>query len=696
MQSRGGPGTVSRSCSLFGASRRARGYNTIEFRYALHPDGICMKIGQALKEILTPTMHDTSTLQARERALRDSDEELRIFIQQAPASIAMFDREMRYLAASNRWRQDYKIPENINIIGRSHYEIFPEIPERWKEMHRRGLGGESLSADEDPFERADGSTQWVKWELHPWFDTDGRVGGLFIAAEEVTERVLAKKALQESRSDLNRAQAVGQIGSWRLDTARNVLSGSDEYYRILGLPKGKPLTYEALLMFVHPEDREPVKRMWNAALGGEPFNSEHRLIVHGKVKWVREEAYLESDEADDVLGAFGITQDITSRKHAELALQEADRHKDEFLALLAHELRNPLAAIFNAAQVLRVIGTKEAALDRASSIIDRQVHQLAHLVDDLLDISRISSGKIKLKEETFDLSEVIGQAVEVNQHFIDAREQRLNVTLPSKAVRVKGDYTRLAQVVSNLINNAAKYTGNGGTISVTVEQGNGSAGDRSHVLIRVRDNGRGIEPTSLTSLFDMFYQACGNGDPCEGGLGLGLSLVKSLVEMHGGWVKAHSAGLGAGSEFTVCLPCLPQDPQISRDDRASSLHTVGCHRILLVEDNIDVADSMVLLLKIYGQEVTVARDGREAVELALRERPDVILMDIGLPYVDGIEACRAIRSEGLIETVIVAVTGYGQETDRKKAETAGFDRHMTKPLKPQDLMTFLDSLPPAD
>lgn len=639
-------------------------------------------------------MHNKLEHKHAKQKLSDRDEQLRLFIQQAPATIAMFDREMRYLAASNRWKQDYKIPEDINIIGRSHYEVFPEIPDRWKEVHRRGLAGESISADEDPFERSDGNTQWVKWEMHPWLDIDGHVGGLFIATEDVTERVLAKKALQESRADLNRAQVVGQIGSWRLNVTRNVLTWSDETYRIFGVPKGTPLIYETFLGIVHPEDREYVGMMWEAGLRGEPYDIEHRIVADGQVKWVREKAYLEFNDANELLGGFGIAQDITSRKQAELALQEADRRKDEFLAMLAHELRNPLASIRAAAQVLRLPGSKEPVLERTSGIIEKQVHQLAHLVDDLLDISRICSGKIQLQKEVLDLAEIIREAVETNQPLIEAREHKLNLTLPSKLVHVEGDFTRLVQVVGNLVNNAAKYTGHGGMISVTVKQGDGSHDSKNNsVLVQVRDNGRGIDPTSLKSLFDMFYQVNSNLDRSESGLGIGLSLVKSLVEMHGGWVKARSAGLGTGSEFTVCLPCLPEKPLISYVEVSSQEQAVDPQRILLVEDNLDVADSMSLLLTIYGHEVLIAHNGREAVEIALRERPAIVLMDIGLPCMDGYQSCRAMRNAGLTDTLIVAVTGYGQERDKQKAEESGFDRYLIKPLDPQAITDLLACLP---
>jgi len=625
--------------------------------------------------------------------LRNNDTDLQVLIQQVPVSIAMFDNEMRYMAASNRWKQDYKLPIDISIIGQSHYEVFPEIPARWKEVHRRSLVGESLSADEDPFVRSDGSTQWLSWNVQPWYQLDGRVGGILITTEDVTERVLSKKALQESREDLNRAQAVGQIGGWRLDVTRNVLTWSDENYRIFGVTKGTPQTYETFLGIVHPEDREYVENMWEAALRGEPYDIEHRIIADGRVKWVREKAYLEFNDAGGLLGGFGITQNITSRKQAELALQESDRRKDVFLAMLAHELRNPLASIRAAAQVLRLTGTKEPVLERASAIIEKQVHQLVHLVDDLLDISRICSGKIQLQKEVLDLAEIIRQAVETNQPLIDAREHKLSLTMPSKSVHVEGDYIRLVQVVGNLLNNSAKYTAHGGMISVTVALGDGHTDTKGSVLIKVRDNGRGIDPASLKSLFDMFYQVSSNLDRSESGLGIGLSLVKSLVEMHGGWVRAYSAGLGTGSEFTVCLPCLPEKSLISPVEDNSQEQAVNRQRILLVEDNRDVADSMSLLLTIYGHEVLMASNGREAVEIALQERPAIVLMDIGLPCMDGYQSCLEMRNAGLTDTLIVAVTGYGQERDKQKAEESGFDRYLIKPLDPQTITDLLACLP---
>ena len=324
---------------------------------------------------------------------------------------------------------------------------------------------------------------------------------------------------------------------------------------------------------------------------------------------------------------------------------------------------------------------------RANDMIGRQVQQLIRLVDDLLDVSRVSRGKITLQKEPVDMVAVVRQAIETSQPFISARQHQLRVKLPSQAIRVEGDATRLIQVVSNMLNNAAKYTDEGGTLAVTAEQVG------CDVAIRVRDNGRGIDPAALPSLFDLFYQVDRNLDRSDGGLGIGLSLVKSLVEMHGGYVEVHSAGLGKGSEFIIHLPCLPEEVS-TQPEKASGIAAKPARgqRILLVDDNLDVADSMVMLLTILGHDVLVSHDGRQAVEMALRERPAVVLLDIGLPGMDGYQACRAMRNGGLTDTLIVALTGYGQEDDRRKAADAGFDKHMPKPVDTQVLEDLLASL----
>lgn len=504
-------------------------------------------------------------------------------------------------------------------------------------------------------------------------------------------RLAAEEELRLSREDLNRAQAVGQIGSWRLDVRRDILIWSDENHRIFGVPEGVRMSYETFLSIVHPDDREYVDTQWRAGLQGKPYDIEHRIVANGQVKWVREKAYLEVDANGDVLSGFGITQDITQRKLAELALREANHRKDEFLATLAHELRNPLAPICNAVQIMKMVGIKHPVLERATGMIERQVEQMTRLVDDLLDVSRVSRGKVTLKWEPLNLGNVIQQAVETSQPLVEARQHKLNLMLPADPIRVEGDAGRLAQVINNLLNNAAKYTDTGGTIEVCAEQF--SKADGSHeAVIRVSDNGRGIDPLSLANLFDLFYQVDRNLDRADGGLGIGLSLVKNLVEMHNGRVEAHSGGRGKGATFIVRLPCQAGDaPVKKRNESCSLIDASSGLRILLVDDNVDVADSMAMLLRLFGHEVLLAHDGRQAVDIAVGEKPDVVLLDIGLPYLNGYDACQAMRKAGLADTLIVALSGYGQEQDRKKAEEAGFDRHLAKPVDMPALETLLES-----
>jgi signal transduction histidine kinase/ActR/RegA family two-component response regulator len=407
-------------------------------------------------------------------------------------------------------------------------------------------------------------------------------------------------------------------------------------------------------------------------------------------------------KGDAICGTVTLVEDVTERVAYETelrerveALREADRRKDEFLAMLAHELRNPLAPITNAAHLLRLAGHDSRVRENAQHLIERQVSHLVRLVDDLLDVSRVSRGKIVLQKMPLDLVAVIQHAVETSRPIIDSRRHGLKVDLPDDAVLVDGDFVRLAQVVSNLLNNAAKYTDDAGRISLAVEVTRSPSLATTQAVVRVRDNGRGIEPAALRNLFDLFYQVEQNIDRAEGGLGIGLSLVKSLVEMHGGEIEAHSAGSGRGSEFIVRLPMLANEGTVVGKSAGPSQPPKPA-RILVVDDNRDSADSMAQLLRFDGHDVLTSQDGRQAVEVAVRERPDFILLDIGLPGLNGYQACQAMREAGLQETLIAAMTGYGQNEDRLRAREARFDAHFTKPVAYEELRAFLiDRLPGA-
>ena len=359
------------------------------------------------------------------------------------------------------------------------------------------------------------------------------------------------------------------------------------------------------------------------------------------------------------------------------ALKESDRRKDEFLAILAHELRNPLAPIRNAVQIYRAKGLSVPELQWATDVIDRQIHQMTRLVDDLLDVSRITKGKIELRKQRVELAAVVNSAVEASRPLIEKWGHGLTVTIPPQPIQIDVDPTRMAQVLSNLLNNAAKYMDQGGRILVIAERQSG------HVLIRVKDIGIGIPTETLPRIFDMFMQVDRSLERSEGGLGIGLTLVQRLVEMHGGTVEARSDGPGKGSEFVVRLAVAEvkdQGPQ-----GAACEHEKGAapgRRILVVDDNRDVADSLGMLLRMMGNEVHTAHDGLEAVGAAAAFQPDVVLLDLGLPKLNGYEAARRIREQdGGTDMVLVAVTGWGQEEDRRRSKEAGFDHHMTKPVE---------------
>jgi signal transduction histidine kinase len=372
-----------------------------------------------------------------------------------------------------------------------------------------------------------------------------------------------------------------------------------------------------------------------------------------------------------------LQQEVAVRWRAEEALKQADRHKDEFLAMLAHELRNPLAPIRNAVHLISLKPLPDPAMCLARDVIERQLTQLTHLVDDLLDVSRITRGKIKLTRQPVSVADLVARAVETVQPNIEARSHALSVKVPPEALAVDGDGLRLTQAIANVLGNAAKYTENGGRIDLEVRRRDSDA------EIRVRDNGIGIPSTVLPQIFELFTQLDNRLGGSQGGLGIGLALVRRLVEMHGGRVTARSDGPGMGSEFVITLPLMAEP-------RGGAVAPVAVHseetarrrRILVADDNIDALESLAALLNLSGHEVFRAEDGATAVQAAARHRPEVALLDIGMPNLDGYEVARRIRSEEWGRSVLlVALTGWGQDSDRRRSLEAGFDRHLVKPVE---------------
>ena len=396
------------------------------------------------------------------------------------------------------------------------------------------------------------------------------------------------------------------------------------------------------------------------------------------------------DLRGNICGAVMVFHDVTTRRQAEEALREADRRKDEFLATLAHELRNPLAPIRQAALISKAQGATEAQQRWSQEVIERQVRHMALLLDDLLDISRVTRGTLVLRLQPTDLASMIDAAVETARPAIDAKRHTLVVQIPQEPVRFNADPLRVAQILANLLTNAAKYTDAEGRIELAASL------ERQHVTIRVTDNGIGISAAALPKIFEMFAQVSAARDRSEGGLGIGLALTKGLVELHGGHIEARSAGLGRGSEFTVRLPAAAVAETGQQEFiAAKSSCSAASRRILVADDNRDAAESLAALLQLDGHEVTTVHDGEAALTAFAAFRPDIALLDIGMDGMNGYEVARAMRQAQPASLVkLVAITGWGQENDRLRAFTAGFDFHFTKPVDLQRLSAIIDDSPP--
>ncbi len=429
---------------------------------------------------------------------------------------------------------------------------------------------------------------------------------------------------------------------------------------------------------------------YEAVLAGHRVEHEQQVeFAEGGVQWISA-VYVPMFGSDGAVdGWVAAVTNITQRKRLELALLEADRRKDEFLALLAHELRNPLAPMRNALEVLHLTTPPEPLLDRARAIIDRQLLHLSRLVDDLLDLSRITQGRIQLQRTRVAVSVVVAHAVEVSTPLIEEAGHRLEVCLPREPLYIEGDITRLAQIIGNLLSNAAKYTPRGGRIRLTAHR------EPDEVRIDVEDTGIGIPADMLPHIFDMFVQVNPSLDRTQGGLGIGLTLVSRLTAMHGGRVEARSAGLGEGSTFSVRLPAVeaPGDPLQSAEPSVRTRQ----RRVLIVDDNVDAAESLSMLLRALGHETRLEHDGEQALIAVQTFDPDVMLLDIGLPRLNGYEVARRVRREsGRERPRLIALTGWGQAEDRRLASEAGFDHHVTKPVELSVLTGLLAGEPHSD
>jgi signal transduction histidine kinase len=508
------------------------------------------------------------------------------------------------------------------------------------------------------------------------------------------EVVHAHRVLVANEERLRIALDAGRMGTWELDEASEVCHVDDIQAGLLGLASGtRVVPFDRLIGLSHPDDMDTVRSAIARSLAQSPgekvdYAFEFRIVreVDRQVRWLLVKGRTLAIP-DGPPRRIGVSADLTDRKLAEEALQQADRRKNAFLATLAHELRNPLAPIRNAVEMLRLNGLGERDQRHATDVIDRQTRALARLVDDLLDISRITQNRLELRREPATLAAIVETAVESSRPLIDAGGHTLQVDVPDEHIVLLADVTRLAQVISNLLNNAARYSDRSGSIHIAVRR------EDQEAVVTVSDKGIGIAPAMLGRVFDMFVQLEHVPERGRGGLGVGLALSRQLVEMHAGRIVARSEGLGRGTQFEIRLPVGEAIAVADRVEAAAPTSSSTPLRLLVVDDNRDSAESLGAILTHIGNDVRLAFDGIAAVELAAQFRPDVVLLDIGLPLRDGYEAARQIRNEPWGREVrLVALTGWGQAQDRRRSREAGFDHHLVKPVDPRSLLELLSGL----
>jgi len=536
---------------------------------------------------------------------------------------------------------------------------------------------------------ADGCLRRFFTQLAPLRDAAGRLVQWFGTNTDLSPLEQAEQAMRQSEERLRESLLAANMAAWRWSLDSGITRFSENAPSVFG-----PVWQQAAQdnseidswRFLPAADQARLRAIAEDALArGDSYRFEIELpdTAPGDCRWIEVRGKADSDTPRS---SSGIALDVSERKRAELALRQADQRKDEFLAMLAHELRNPLAPISSAVKIMELLAPDAPPqVQKAREVIDRQARHLARLVDDLMDVSRISTGKIVLRDEQVDPVAMVQRAIEMNRPLLEARGHQLitrGLSQPSLPM-LRGDSTRLTQVIGNLVNNAAKYTEAGGRITLSLEREGG------WLVIRVADNGVGMSPQIVPHVFNLFLQAERSLDRSLGGLGIGLSVVKRLTELHGGRVEAHSAGERLGSEFVVRLPVEPAAASPAPPAAPSSLPRLA-RRILVVDDNRDAVDALAMMLRLNGSDVEVAYDGPSGLATAQSFRPDAIVLDIGLPGMDGYEVARRLRARPeTADKLIVAVTGYGQKEDRERAHAAGFDHHLVKPIESDTLIRLL-------
>jgi PAS domain S-box-containing protein len=587
-----------------------------------------------------------------------------------------------------------KVFANVRpLLGRDFAEVLRQV---WPEpFATEAIGrfrhtletGEAYAAPSTLQQRNDtDDVESYDWRIEQVLLPDGRPG-VVCYFYDLSERQRWEAQLRESEQRF-RVMANGvPLIVWVHDAAGKLIFVNETYCSYFGVPM-QEMNDDRWRLLTHPEDGTSYADKFMACVRDRrPFNGEVRVRRgDGVWRWMESWAQPRFGADAEYLGHVGTSADITLRKEAELSLQEADARKNEFLATLAHELRNPLAPIRNAVQILSHPKLSSDQASVALQMIDRQSQVLVRLVDDLMDVSRIAHGKLQLRCQPVELRLVIEHALDAARAHCTQSGLHLSVTLPEEALVLDADALRLTQVLTNLLNNACKYTERGGHIWLTATRHGDSA------RISVRDDGIGISPHQLAQVFDMFVQDTPGLARSQGGLGIGLALARSLVQAHGGSIEARSDGLGRGAEFVVLVPTVHKLAPFTSTESAAARLTVlpAGQRVLVVEDNVDGASSFAALLRLRGFEVLVVGDGAAALKAVETNRPDIVLLDLGLPKMNGFDVCRSLRARAETKhTTIVAISGWGQETDRLNSAAAGFSAHLVKPIEFEELLRAL-------
>ena len=533
----------------------------------------------------------------------------------------------------------------------------------------------------------DGRQTNVSISVSPLKDRDGRIVGASKILHDITDIVAAREALRNERELL--ATTLSSIGDGVIvtDAESRVTFINPEAQKLTGWTQseaeGKQLP--AVFRIVNEETRQEVENPVDKVLrtGFVAGLANHTLLIgkDGVERPIDDSAAPIRHSNGSLFGIVLVFRDFTARRHAERALRESRQklheevlRKDEFLAILSHELRNPLAPIRMAVSVLNNIGAREPQLQQIRDIIDRQTSQLTRLLDDLMDVGRISTGKITLRKARFDIAVAVSNAVESIRPQVDLLQHELVIDLPPEPIYIDGDVARIAQVFVNLLSNAVRYTDRGGRIRLIVRR------EQADAVVRVIDSGIGISPDQMSRIFEMFAQVDQSLERGQGGLGVGLALTRTLVELHGGTVEAKSAGLGKGSEFIVRIPALSAESEQVQSREGTTATAQKPRRVLIADDNVDSATVLAILLRASGHEVQTVHDGMTALESSQSFRPDLVILDIGMPKLNGYDVARQIRSRGNSHMMLVALTGWGQEEDKRRARESGFDHHLTKPV----------------